>query len=114
MKVQAIKQAGALQSLEDWGAVATAESGEPKTSGLQIVIPGREQIDTGVFDCTPGVYRRGIEQAEVMYFVAGSGSFTEDGKDTIHFRTGDTLFFEANTKGIWQIDEAIRKIYVIF
>ncbi|WP_175717030.1 cupin domain-containing protein [Burkholderia anthina] len=114
MKVQAIKQASTLKSLEDWGAVTAAESGDPRTSGLQIVISGREQIDTGVFDCTPGIYRRGVAQAEVMHFVAGSGSFTEDGKDTIHFRAGDTLFFEADTKGTWQIDEAIRKIYVIF
>lgn len=114
MKVQAIKQAKALQTLEDWGAVATAESGEPRTSGMQIAIPGLEHIDTGVFDCTPGVYRRSVEQAEVMHFVAGSGSFAEDGEDTIHFRPGDTLFFEAHTRGTWQIDEAMRKIYVIF
>ncbi|WP_028203921.1 cupin domain-containing protein [Paraburkholderia nodosa] len=114
MKVQVIKQVTTLEPLEDWGAVTAAESGNPKTSGLQIVISGREQIDTGVFDCTPGIYRRGVEQAEIMHFVAGSGSFTEDGKDSIHFRAGDTLFFEPDTKGTWRIDETIRKIYVIF
>ncbi|KVC97189.1 hypothetical protein WL28_17135 [Burkholderia ubonensis] len=114
MKVQAIEQASTLATLENWGAVNTAESGAPTTSGLQVVIAGREKIDTGVFECTPGVYRRGVEQAEVMHFIAGSGSFTEDGQETIHFTQGDTLFFEANTKGVWQIDESIRKIYVIF
>jgi uncharacterized cupin superfamily protein len=49
-----------------------------------------------------------------MHFLAGSGSFTPDSEDTIHFTGGDTLFFEANTEGLWKVNETMRKIYVIF
>ena len=49
-----------------------------------------------------------------MHFLSGSGTFTPDGGEAIHFRGGDTLFFAANTEGLWQIHAKMRKIYVIF
>jgi uncharacterized cupin superfamily protein len=49
-----------------------------------------------------------------MHFLAGRGRFTPDGEDTIHFAGGDTLFFEANTEGLWEVEETMRKVYVIF
>jgi uncharacterized protein len=55
-----------------------------------------------------------VKEAEVMHFLSGSGSFTPDGEKTLHFKGGDTMFFEANTEGLWEIDETLRKIYVIF
>lgn len=114
MKVQQIKQASRLEALEDWGTAGLPGTEPAQVSGRQYVIPGSEAVDTGVFECTPGIYRRSVKQAEVMHFVAGAGTFTPDGEDTIHFRSGDTLFFEANTEGLWKIDETIRKVYVIF
>ena len=75
---------------------------------MQKVIPGNEAIDTGVFECTPGTYRRAVKQAEVMHFLAGRATFTPDGEAPLEIAPGDTLFFEANTEGLWQIDETIR------
>ncbi|SIT47945.1 conserved hypothetical protein [Paraburkholderia piptadeniae] len=114
MKVQQIRQSIALKGLEDWGTAGSPGTREIRVSGVQKVIPGREAIDTGVFECTPGIYRRAVKEAEVMHFLAGSGRFTPDGEDTIHFMGGDTLFFAANTEGTWEVDETIRKVYVIF
>lgn len=49
-----------------------------------------------------------------MHFLQGSGTFTPDGEPTIHFQAGDTLFFEANTEGQWDVKELMHKVYVIF
>ncbi|SAL24365.1 cupin domain-containing protein [Caballeronia telluris] len=113
MKVQQIRQSIALQGLEDWGTAGLPGTPEIRVSGAQRVIPGNEAIDTGVFECTPGTYRRAVKQAEVMHMLAGRGRFTPDGEPTIHFNGGDTLFFEANTEGLWEVEETMRKIYVI-
>jgi len=113
MKVQQITQSITLQGLEDWGTVGLPGTTPIKVSGVQRVIPGSEAIDTGVFECTPGTYRRSIRQAEVMHILAGNGRFTPDGEDTIHFAAGDTLFFEKDTEGLWEVQETMRKIYVI-
>lgn len=114
MKVQQIKQAAQVTALEDWGTAGLPGTEPSRVSGRQYVIRGEEAVDTGVFECSPGSYRRSVKQAEVMHFIAGCGQFTPDGEDTIHFAAGDTLFFEANTEGLWHIDETLRKIYVIF
>ncbi len=114
MKVQQIKNALTKQGLEDWGTAALPGTPPAIVSGLQYVIPGSEGVDTGLFECSAGTYRRSVKQAEVMHFIAGEGSFTPDGQETVHFTAGDTLFFEANTEGLWDVKQTLRKIYVIF
>lgn len=49
-----------------------------------------------------------------MHFLAGSGSFTPDGEETLTFKAGDSFFFEATTAGTWVVDTQMRKLYVIF
>lgn len=78
---------------------------------------GRKQIPsgaTGVWECTPGSFRRQVAQAEYSYFISGQGSFTADGGEKIEFRAGDSIYFPANTQGEWEIFQTVRKAYVIF
>ncbi|MEG3112042.1 cupin domain-containing protein [Pantoea sp. T14] len=115
MKVQKIDQPASIEKLEPWGSV----EGLPDTptiqlSGLQKIIPGKENVDTGIFECTAGSYRRSVKQAEIMHFLSGEGSFTPDGEATLTFKPGDSFFFEENTQGTWVIETQMRKLYVIF
>lgn len=115
MKVQKLEQSASISTLESWGSVEGLPGTPAVTlSGLQKVIPGKEDIDTGIFECSAGSYRRSVKQAEIMHFLDGSGSFTPDGEATLTFRAGDAFFFEANTQGTWVIDTQMRKLYVIF
>lgn len=113
MKVIHIEQAATLGALEPWGSTGLPDTTPVQLSGRRVSIPGQEHIDTGVFECTTGTYRRSVKQAEIMHFLTGHGSFTPDGEDTLHFRAGDTFFFQANTEGTWVIDAVMRKLYVI-
>jgi uncharacterized protein len=113
MKVQRIEQSVNIAGLEDWGMVGLEGTPPMQVSGVQRVIPGREAVDAGIFQVTPGTYRRAVKGAEIMHFLSGSGRFTPDRETTIPFRAGDTLFFEAQTEGTWEIDETMRKVYVI-
>src|SRR5260370_4667086 len=114
MKAQQIKQSVSLQNLEDWGTAGLPGTTPIQVSGVQRVIEGSEAIDTGIFECSAGTYRRSVKQAEVMHFLAGRGRFTPDGEDTIHFAGRDTLFFEANTEGLWEVEATMRQVYVSF
>jgi uncharacterized protein len=113
MKVQKIEQSVQIQGLEDWGTVGLDDAASMQVSGVQRIIPGRESVDAGIYQVTPGTYRRAVKEAEVMHFLSGRGRFTPDGEDSILFHAGDTLFFEAHTEGTWEIDETMRKVYVI-
>ncbi|MDE1189172.1 MAG: cupin domain-containing protein [Pantoea sp.] len=115
MKVQKLAQPAAIKVLEPWGTVAGLEGASAvQLSGLQKVIPGKEDIDTGIFACSAGSYRRSVKQAEIMHFLDGNGSFTPDGEETLTFTPGDTFFFAADTEGTWVMETPMRKLYVIF
>lgn len=68
---------------------------------------------TGFWECSPGQFRRQVAGAEYSYIVSGEGTFTPDNGETIQFKPGDALFFEANSHGTWDIREAVRKTYLI-
>ncbi|EKT4465544.1 cupin domain-containing protein [Pseudomonas putida] len=68
---------------------------------------------SGVWECTPGTFRRQVAQAEYSYIVAGEGSFTPEHGQPIAFKAGDALYFEANTQGTWDIRTTVRKTYLI-
>ncbi|MFG1172575.1 cupin domain-containing protein [Erwiniaceae bacterium CAU 1747] len=115
MKVQKIEQPAAIESLEPCGSVQGLPGSPPiKVFGLEKKIPGKDDIDTGIFECSTGSYRRGVKQAEVMHILSGTGSFTPDGEEPVSFKGGDTLFFEADTQGTWVVETQMRKLYVIF
>ncbi|MEB6589147.1 MULTISPECIES: cupin domain-containing protein [Pseudomonas] len=68
---------------------------------------------TGVWECTPGSFRRQVAQAEYSYIVAGEGSFTPEQGLPVEFQAGDALYFPANTQGTWVIRKTVRKTYLI-
>ncbi|NIF23834.1 cupin domain-containing protein [Candidatus Pantoea multigeneris] len=114
MKVQKIAQAATTDQIDARGDMEGV-SGSPviALSGKKVVIPGKESVNTGIFECTAGSYRRVIKQAEIMHILQGEGSFTPDGEEPVYFRPGDALFFAENTEGLWVIESIMRKVYVI-
>lgn len=83
----------------------------------QVRVAGNTEIpvgQTGIWECSPGRFRRQVPQAEYSYFISGHGSFTPDGGEPIKFKAGDAVYFAANTEGEWDILETVTKAYVIF
>jgi uncharacterized cupin superfamily protein len=102
--------------LNDWGAVGAPLS-EPacRLRGDKMTLPLPGGPDAGVWECSPGRYRRQIRSAELMHILAGEAVFTPDGGGApITLRAGDLLFFEAETLGTWDIRASLRKVYLVF
>ena len=70
-------------------------------------------VETGVWECTPGRWRRQIVEQEFCHFISGRGTFTPDGGEPIAFQAGDAFLLPQNSLGIWDIQETTRKTYVI-
>ncbi|MGF6871142.1 cupin domain-containing protein [Paraburkholderia sp. MM5477-R1] len=113
MKVHQIKQSVTFEGLEDRGTVDSLGADPIRISGLRKTIEGSESVNTGIFECTAGSYLRKVKEAEVMHILSGRGRFTPDNEDAVHFEPGDTMFFASNTQGLWEVDETMRKVYVI-
>ncbi|WP_271574546.1 cupin domain-containing protein [Bradyrhizobium sp. CCBAU 11361] len=68
---------------------------------------------TGVWECTPGRWRRQVAEAEFSTFLSGRCTFTPDSGDAILIEPGDSIYFHPNTNGEWNVIETVRKAYVI-
>lgn len=114
MTIQHIRHTAAATELDAWGPVGIPLS-EPacQLQGIKKQIPGKEATDTGIWECTPGRFRRQIEAGEVMHILAGRCTFTPDGGAPIEIAAGDTLFLSPNTVGVWDIQQTVRKVYVL-
>lgn len=99
-------------ALEDSNPVAVP-LGEPLAVTSTTSVERSDGVETGVWECTPGRWRRQIVQQEFCHFVAGRCTFIPDGGDPIEIRAGDALMMPANTTGIWDIEETVRKTYVL-
>lgn len=87
--------------------------GEPVARVSGIDVDRADQVETGIWECTPGRWRRQIVDQEFCHFIAGRGTFTPDGGAPIAFKAGDAFMMSANSTGIWDIEETVRKTYVL-
>lgn len=91
-----------------------APLGEPVSLTRTALDVETDQALMGIWECTPGTWRRQVLQAEYSYFIAGSGRFLHDNGEVIHFQAGDGVYFPAGSTGTWEIEDLVRKSYVIF
>lgn len=114
MPIISIAQSAQASGMTPEGRVAFPLS-EPavRTSGIEITVPGGGENRSGLWECGVGLFKRQLENAEVMHILAGECTFTEDGQEPLHIRAGDTVFFGAGTHGIWNVKVPLRKVYVI-
>jgi uncharacterized cupin superfamily protein len=83
-------------------------------SGKILEMSADEDLESGVWQCTPGTWRRQVKKAEFCHFLAGRCTFTQDGGEPIAIEAGDSLFFPPNSEGIWDVKETVRKVFVVF
>ena len=100
--------------LDDWGTVGAPISAPPcALRGVKIAASTPQQPDIGVWECSPGRYRRQILSAESMHILSGEAMFTPDGGAPVRLVAGDVVFFPSNTLGEWDIRSTLRKMYVV-
>lgn len=112
MSITQFKNTATLQ-LEETNPVAVP-LGEPVAIASTTSVERDDGVETGVWECTPGRWRRQITAQEFCHFISGRCTFTPDGGgETLHIQGGDALMLPANTLGIWDIQETVRKSYVL-
>jgi|688.fasta_scaffold76487_2 hypothetical protein len=67
----------------------------------------------GVWECTPGTWRRQVLQAEFCHFLEGRAVFTPDEGEPIRLCGGDTAYFPKASTGVWEILTPTRKVFII-
>ena len=68
----------------------------------------------GIWESSPGQFRRAVKEREFSHIIQGSCTFTPDEGPSIELIAGDAVLFPANSQGVWDIKEDLRKTYCIF
>ncbi|MBB1520928.1 cupin domain-containing protein [Aquipseudomonas guryensis] len=111
MSISHFKNTASL-ALEESNPVAVPLS-EPVAVTSVTSVECSDGVETGVWECTPGRWRRQIVHQEFCHFIAGRCTFIPDVGEPIVIQAGDAILFPANTTGIWDIQETLRKSYVL-
>ncbi|RJG09207.1 cupin domain-containing protein [Pseudomonas cavernicola] len=99
-------------ALADSAPVAVPLS-EPVAIASTTSVERPDGVETGIWECTPGRWRRQIVQQEFCHFIQGRCTFTPDGGEPLQIQAGDALMLPANSTGTWDIQETVRKTYVL-
>ena len=71
-------------------------------------------LDVGYWECTPGRFSSTREgYTEVCQFLSGRVTIEVDGEEPGTFGAGDTLITPSGWRGVWDVHETVRKLYVV-
>ena len=100
--------------LEDWGPVPQPISEiVSQLSGL-VLNENADGSEAGIWECTPGIWTRLVMDAEISSFVKGHALFHPEEGETIEIKAGDSVYFDNNSKGTWEVIETTRKVYLTY
>jgi len=106
-----LEQASCEESLT---AAERCVSGQPLQRTWNLYVSPDERFFAGVWEAEPGCWR--INYTEHEYFRILSGrSVIRDAKGNERLlQAGDELLVPAGFEGQWEVQEATRKVYVIY
>ena len=100
--------------LEDWGPVVEpVGSSVAHVRGCGIADVAGHLVNMGVWECSPGMWRRQVMLPELAHIIAGRARFYPDRGQPLDIRAGDLIWFPRNTKGTWEVIETLRKTYIL-
>ncbi|MER8722189.1 cupin domain-containing protein [Mesorhizobium sp. M0999] len=110
-----------MNYVEKLGDIAAIE---PLTTDLKgwVVVEGMPSMKTwvqhksnddgmvsGYWEATPGTYHATYTEYEFVHIIEGKLTITPDGGASVFLGSGDAFVVEPGFKGLWKIEETIRK-----
>jgi uncharacterized cupin superfamily protein len=102
-----------MDDLIDWGVVPTMIEGESRTSGVLLHKGPNGESETGLWICTPGTWECHVMTDEFCHFLEGRCTYTHESGEVIEIEPETAAFFPAGWKGVCQVHETVRKVYMV-
>lgn len=88
-------------------------SGDPRHRTWNVETLPDGALFAGMWESTPGAWRVDYEEWEFCSFLEGVSILHEDGKAPVRRAAGDSFILRPGFKGVWEVVETTRKLYVI-
>jgi len=112
-KVHYLQNPLADRDFTDWGPIPDIIEGQPHTSGTLLHRNEDGSSETGIWNCTPGIWHCHVTADEFCHFLEGSCIYTAETGQVIEVTPGTVAFFPKDWQGVCEIRQAIRKVYMI-
>jgi hypothetical protein len=101
-------------SLKEWGPVSKPLEGPVSlTAGILLSREPDRRAESGIWTCTPGLWRCELKSDEFCHFLQGSSTYTHDGGEVIEVQPDTLAYFPKGWKGQCRVHETVRKVYLI-
>lgn len=93
----------------------TSLTGNQQEASTELWCSDDGLTEIGIWECTPGTFTADrSKSAEFCHILSGSATLTNaDGSGERTVKAGDLLVLPLGWKGLWTINDHIRKTYVI-
>jgi uncharacterized cupin superfamily protein len=112
-KTSVLRDALTAAPLKDWGVIPTMIDGISRTAGILLSRDPDNHAESGIWTCTPGLWRCEVTSDEFCHFLEGSCTYTHDDGDVIHIEPDTLAFFPQGWSGHCQVRRTVRKVYLI-
>jgi uncharacterized protein len=111
-----LRQALLASPLEEWPPVSTMIEGQSRIAGIRMSRESPEsgrRAESGVWTCTPGLWRCGVSRDEFCHFIAGRSTYWHESGEVIEIEPDTLACFPAGWNGVCEVHETVRKVYMI-
>ncbi|MBS7538299.1 cupin domain-containing protein [Ancylobacter lacus] len=88
-------------------------AGDPRHTTWNLETLPDNALYAGVWQSTPGSWRVDYEEWEFCCFLEGVSILHEEGRPPVRLAAGDSFVLRPGFKGVWEVVETTRKLYVI-
>ena len=112
-KIPVLRDVLTAGPLKDWGIIPTMIEGQSRTAGILLSRDPDMRSESGIWTCTPGLWRCEVTSDEYCHFLAGSCTYTHDNGDVIEIEPDTLAFFPRGWTGGCRVRRTMRKVYLI-
>jgi len=87
--------------------------GTSHTAGILLSRESSGHAESGIWTCTPGIWRCEVTSDEYCHFLDGSCTYTHESGESIEIEPDTLVFFPLGWRGTCDVRRTMRKIYMI-
>jgi uncharacterized cupin superfamily protein len=108
-----VQPATTVSDLTDWGKQPDMVEGQSYSSGILLWTSEDKKSESGLWVCTPGIWRLSLPEDELCHFVSGLATYESDDGEVIEITPGTVVHFLKGWSGQCTVHETIRNIYML-
>lgn len=99
--------------MKDWGHQPNPIAGNSKNDGVLLYKAHDGQLESGLWQVTPGTWPLEIPRDELCHFVSGRATYTRDSGEVVDVVPDTVVLFPAGWKGMCTVHQTLRNVYML-